>query len=353
MECVKVQKDQKRIKDFIGLAKRLYDKTAYMESASSVRQLLLGEHLLSKDFTLDAYLIYDGGKTVGRFAITRYPQDDTAYFGFFECEERAEVAKFLFENAKTICGEMGCKTMLGPVDASFWLTYRLKINQFDKLPYTGEPYNKPYYYKFFLDNGFTVKEHYTSQGYHAIDESYVNEKFETRFQMFVDQGYVIESPKIEAYEQAVDDVYTMITELYSDFPVFKNISREHFQELFASYKSIMNMSMTKMAYYDGKAVGFYVSLPDYGNLVYRINPWNLLKILKLRKEPKRYVMLYMGVDPAHRGLGKALVFSVMKELERSHLPSIGALARDGKVMQTYASEDITDIYEYVLLEYAL
>ena len=118
-----------------------------------------------------------------------------------------------------------------------------------------------------------------------------------------------------------------------------------------SYKQIMNMSMTKLAYYNGKAVGFYVSIPDYGNLVYHTgNPVNIAKILMTKKKPKRYVMLYMGVDQQHRGLGKALVYAIMKELMASGLPSIGALMRDGKLTQTYANGDITGVYEYVLLE---
>ena len=37
------------------------------------------------------------------------------------------------------------RKIIGPVDASFWLKYRLKINKFER-PYTGEPYNKDYYY---------------------------------------------------------------------------------------------------------------------------------------------------------------------------------------------------------------
>jgi hypothetical protein len=43
----------------------------------------------------------------------------------------------------------------------------------------------------------------------------------------------------------------------------------------------------------------------------------------------------------------------MKELMHSGLPSIGALARDGKVTQNYAAEEKTDIYEYVLLKHPL
>ena len=198
-----------------------------------------------------------------------------------------------------------------------------------------------------------MKEHYTSNAYRAIDDKYVNEKFEGRYREFLDHGYRIESPKIEDYEKILGDVYRMITELYSDFPIYKHVSEEDFREMFMSYKSIMNMSMTKIAYYKDRAVGFYISLPVYGNRVYHLNLPNILSVLKTRKHPERYVMLYMGVDAGHRGLGKAIVYSIMKELEANRLPSIGALARDGKVTQTYVIEEATSIYEYVLREHSL
>ncbi len=181
----------------------------------------------------------------------------------------------------------------------------------------------------------------------------MNEKYENRYHDFLESGYRIESPKAEDYASAMNAVYDMITELYSDFPVYKHVSRDDFMTMFQSYQSIMNMSMTKMAYYQDKAVGFYISVPDYSNRVYHLNPVNLVKILRIKKNPERYVMLYMGVDQDHRGLGKAIVYSIMKELEHNGLPSIGALARDGKVTQTYAAEEIRNVYEYVLLEHVL
>ena len=61
-------------------------------------------------------------------------------------------------------------------------------------------------------------------------------------------------------------------------------------------------------------------------------------------------MLYMGVDSDHTGLGKAIVYSIMKELMKSGLPSIGALARDGKPTQKYVYEEVQGVYEYVLLQ---
>ena len=353
MKLVKVGTEKSNIKKFVDFPKRLYSSKDNMESASQMKSLLEGTHPLSKYFDLDAYLILRDDVTAGRFAITTYPDDTTAYLGFFECINDKEVSSFLFSEAEKIAKEKKCSVIIGPVDASFWLKYRLKINNFDLPPYTGEPYNKDYYLELFQNSGYEISEHYTSSAFRSVGEDYINEKFENRYKEFLAQGYKIESPKAEEYEKAVEEVYTLITELYSDFPIYKNVSKEDFCEMFKSYKTIMNMSMTKMAYYNGKAVGFYISLPDYGNRVYHAGLLDIPGILKTRKHPDRYVMLYMGVDQKHRGLGKALVYAIMKELMQSGLPSIGALARDGKVTQNYAEEEKTSIYEYVLLKHEL
>ena len=353
MKLVKFDSEDKYIKDFLSLAKVIYTSKDNMEDPDTMKSILLGQHPLSKYFKLDKFLVYDENKPVGRFAITTYENDRTAYFGFYECLNNDEYAKFLFDSCYEFVKNGPYDKIQGPVDASFWIKYRLKINRFDIAPYTGEPYNKDYYFKQFKDNGFEVKEHYISNEFRSVDETYVNEKFEQRYEEFIELGYKIESPKTEDFEKTIDEVYRLVTELYSDFPVFKDVKIEDFREVFKSYKTIMNMSMTKIAYYDGKAVGFYVSVPDYGNIVYHLNPVNIARILKLRKHPKKYVMLYMGVDQNHRGLGKAIVYAIMKELMESGLPSIGALARDGKVTQDYAHDDVTDVYEYVLLERSL
>ena len=351
MKLIKFDKEEEYIKEFTGLPAKLYGKKDNMEDPSSMRKILLGEHPLCKYFALDKYLVTDDQGTVaGRFCITTYEGDDTAYIGYFECIDDKAVAKFLFDSAYDICKSKGYKRIEGPVDSSFWIKYRLKINRFGS-PYTGEPYNREYYFDLFKDNGYEVKEHYTSHAFRAIDDSYQNEVYEERFKEFLAHGYEIRSPGPGEFSTAIEDVYRLVTDLYSDFPIFKDVQKEDFCEVFKSYEQIMDMSMTKIAYFEGKAVGFYVSIPDYGNLVYHTgNPVNILKILKLKKKPERYVMLYMGVDQAHRGLGKALVYAIMKELMKSKVSSIGALMRDGKKTQEYAADDITDVYEYVLLE---
>ena len=349
LKCIKFEQEKKYVKDFIKLPKMLYGKDDNMENPSEVETLLMGTHPLSKYFVIHKFLIYKNEKVAGRFAITKYEGDDTAYLGFFECVNSKEVAAYLFDEACKYAKQNGYSKIVGPVDASFWVKYRLKINLFENKPYTGEPYNKDYYLKLFKDNGFVVSQHYTSNIYNKV----VSEEplYDDRYVTFLGKGYEIISPKPADFDKVVKELYELLTELYSDFPVYKDVSYEDFAAVFSDYRYIINMSMVKMAYFEGKAVGFFVSVPDYGNKVYHLkNIFNLAGVLRIKKKPKRYVMLYMGVDQEHRGLGKALVGSIMEELRKSGLSSVGALARDGKVTQKYGEEHIEQCCEYVLLE---
>ena len=349
MYYVQFNLEKKYINDFLRLPQKLYHHDN-PENATEMKQLLEGTHPLSKYFQLYKFLVYQNQKVVGRFAITVYPEDDTAYIGFFECIDNQEAAKMIFDTAREFAKKNNFRRIVGPVDASFWIKYRLKTNMFDKKPYTGEPYNKNYYLKMFLDNRYQVIEHYTSSIYQSIDDSYENDKFSDRYEEFLKNGYEIVSPNMNDFDTILKELYSLLTNLYSDFPIYKPLSKEDFVDTFRHYRKLMNPEMIKLAYYNHKMVGFYISIPNYYQLVYHINILNLFKIVSLKKKPKEYVMLYMGVDQEHRGLGKALVYSIMKELKKSNLPSIGALARDGKITQNYAEELIEDRYEYVLLE---
>ncbi|MBP5679213.1 MAG: GNAT family N-acetyltransferase [Bacilli bacterium] len=350
MRCVQFTNEKKYIEDFLSLPKKLYTKKNNTEDSKTILSVLEGRHSLSKSFTLSKFLIYKNDEVVGRFIITEYSKEKKkCYLGFFECVRDRKVAKFLFQNAESFAKEKKYKKIVGPVDASFWIKYRLKINHFDR-PYTGEPYNLDYYYSFFLENHYKVSEHYTSQIYEPLDDNYSNEGFSRHYEDFTKRGYEIIQPDGKDFEKCMGEVYDLITVLYSDFPVFQNIKKERFLKIYQSYKSIINMSMVRMAYYEGKAVGFYISIPNYYNLVYHLNIINLFKIMRIKKHPKGYVMLYMGVDQKHRGLGKAMIYSIVQELKKQKVPSIGALTHDGKISQNYASEVIESRYEYVLLE---
>lgn len=351
MKIIEFTNEKKYIKDFFSLPKKLYNKTDNMENSNEVKEFLLGKHILCKYFDLYKYLIYKDNEVVGRFCLTEYENDNNIYLGFFECINNKEVSSYLFSEAKKIAKSKNKEKIIGPVDASFWNKYRLKINKFDVLPYTGEPYNKDYYFDLFKNSNWKVIEHYTSNVYQTISEDYENSKFIEHFEEFKKAGYKIESPKLDDYEKVIKEVYKLLTDLYSHFPIYKNIEENDFCEIFKSYKKVINVEMIKMAYFKDELVGFLISFPNYNNLVYHTsNISNLKKILNIKKTPKEYVIPYLGASKEHKGLGKALVWSVAQELKENKLPCISALIRDGNINQKYADELIDNVYEYVLLE---
>ena len=66
-EIVKFNTEEKYIKDFIALKKKLYTRKNNTESVSDVTRILTGTHPLSHYFKLDKFLVYEDGKVCGRF----------------------------------------------------------------------------------------------------------------------------------------------------------------------------------------------------------------------------------------------------------------------------------------------
>lgn len=347
-EIVFSSNNKKAVKDFLSLPKRLYNKNKLTQNESDELALLCGTHILSRYFTVKPILVYRNGKAVSRAVVTLYPDDNTAYLGFFESENDTAAAKLLFDTANKISLENGKKQIMGPVDCSFWIKYRLKTDCFYP-PYTGEPYNKDYYPKLWEENEFVVFQKYSSNHYSVVDNDNGCEKYAARLEEKLRNGYVIKSPSPNEFDKTLREVYALIIELYSDFPAYKRISEDEFCGLFNYLKSIVNYSMIKMAYFDGKPTGFYISVPNYGNVVYgKMSLPKIVQILKQKKKPQSYVMLYMGVDQSHRGLGKSFAEIIRRELKKQAVPSIGALIRHGNCNQDYMEQFRDYKYGYAL-----
>ncbi|MGN0621391.1 MAG: hypothetical protein ACI4I9_05950 [Porcipelethomonas sp.] len=336
---------------FLSLPAALYPHDKLMQNFSAEKALLENRHVLSGDFEFIPILVLNGKTPSARGAVTIYPGDDTAYFGFFESVRCPKAARMVFERAERIARSHGCKKISGPVDASFWIRYRLKTNHFEQPPYAGEPYNLPYYEKFFRSAGYSACHEYKSMRFGKITDSVNNRKFAERLENKLAEGYKIISPEAKNFDRTLREIYSLLIKLYSDFPGYKYISEEQFVSIYGSLKFIVDYSMVKMAYKNGRACGFYVSIPNIGNLTAgRPDPLKLMKLLKIKKHCDDYVMLYMGVDNDHHGLGKALVQSIRNELAANGARSVGALIHTGKITGGYYADNSGFDFKYRLYE---
>ena len=342
--------EEQYIRKFLELPGRLYSRKEIMQQPEEERRILTGTHVLSHYFTVFPLLVLDEEKNpVSRAVLTVYPGDRTAYLGFFESENNEKAASMLLQKAEKIAVNQNCDKICGPIDASFWIRYRFKTNCFDR-SYTGEPYNRDYYTALWQKSGYEVTERYYSNHYRSVERSHQNALFSARLARKQEEGYRIESPSKDTFDRTLVEVYELLIELYQSFPAYKRISREEFVSLYSYLKMLIRYPMVKMAYYQGKAVGFFISIPDYGNAVYgKLTLLDYLRILRIHARPASYVMLYMGIDASHHGLGKAMAEAIKEELKISGVPSVGALIRQGNINKDYFQELIDYEYEYVLL----
>ena len=303
-QIIEFNDQDKYINEFINLSHKLYSEYEIMQNDAELKQLLKNEHILSKYFTLRKFLIYKDNIVVSRATLTFYDNDKNAYFGFWETENDLDAVKFMFENLNKIAKEYGKEKIIGPVNASFWIGYRLKANNFNALPYMGEPYNKEYYYELLKKVGFTEYAIYYTNFYNKPEKNYVNSKASKRFELFKLKGYKLKTLNdFQNIEMVCSIIYDMIIELYKEFPIFKWVSKEDFINLYKNSFKILDSRMQKIYYYNNEPVAFSLVYPNYNNLLVHNMEKNKSAILERKKRSIEYLIAYMGVKRKHARTG--------------------------------------------------
>ena len=106
-----------------------------------------------------------------------------------------------------------------------------------------------------------------------------------------------------------------------------------------------------LGYKDGALAGFFVCVPNYGWMVDGdIALRDLPAILKVRNDCKEYVILYIGVDRKHLGLGGAFAQTIREIGQNKGAGSIAALIHEGNSSGVFFRELTTHSARYVLLE---
>lgn len=338
-------------RQFLALPKTLYDRAHRTQDTKAERALLEGTHPLSGDFTMKFYLAADeSASPAGRCTLTYYENDPAAYVGFFECVEDLDVCRALLEAAEAQARADGKEKLVGPLNGSFWIGYRFKVENFEE-HFTGEPDNPEYYPAFWEACGFSVSERYYSNYLRSPTPEDPSEKWEKRLQRALDKGYVIKSLERGAFEPTLRDIYKMIIRLYSGFPAFRFITEEQFVSLFGSLKYVVDNDCVLLGYKDGELAGFFVCVPNYGRLVDGdLSLRDLPAILKIKRNCKEYVILYIGVDRKHLGLGGAFAQTIRDIGQKKGAGSIAALIHEGNSSGVFFRELTTHTARYVLLE---
>lgn len=347
-------KDKTDRKLFLNFPSKLYTNYDNPQDYLCEKQLIDGNHILSDSFKFTPFLVLNNsGEVLCRCAVTIYPDDKTAYVGFFESINDVSVVRFMFQHIKRFVFGKGCREMIGPIDASIYINYRFKASHFNKT-YTSEPYNKPYYVDLWEKCGFKISEKYVSNQLRKVKSIDIDKRLEKISNKFQEKGYIFTSPTDETFQKNLIDVYHLMMKTYSGFPCFKKISGKQFLVLYSKLSKIANYDMIKLVYKDGLLKAFCVCIPNYRYLTRgKMSINKLMKIKRVKESPDEYVVLYVGADSSSVGLGSSLIHHIRNELYKNECTSIGALIKEGNLTGELYKDLYIDQYKYVLMKYKL
>ncbi len=271
----------------------------------------------------------DEGKIIGRIAAfydkkTSAKNDQpTGGAGFFECINDQEAANKLFDAAKEWLTDQGMEAMDGPInfgDRNNW--WGLLVDGFTE-PNYQMPYNLSYYQELFENYGWQLYFNQYTYKRPVGPEAGLSERFYYKANLNID------NPDYE-YRHITKKEYAKVHEYFAE--VYNNawaghggvkaMSARAAKLLFTQMKPIADIKLLWFAFYKGKPVAFFISMPELNQLYKYLNgQWNIwtkLKFLYYLKTNACHKALgvVFGVVPDHQGKGveAALVVSFVKNM---------------------------------------
>jgi GNAT superfamily N-acetyltransferase len=253
------------------------------------------------------------GKIVGRIAgiidrnYVEFHQEKVGFFGFFESVYDMGVGEILLSRVAAWLREHGMEKMAGPMNPSTNDECGLLVEGFDSSPCLMMPYNPPYYPS--LIEAFGLRKRMDLYAYLLEEYSFhldrldrITERLrkrEPRLQVRpIDLSHLDEELKIikEIYNQA-----------WSKNWGFVPLTDEEINLLAKELKPLVVSDLVLFAYWGEEPVGFSVSLPDYNEVLKRLNGkiglLGALKFLYYSRKIRKIRVMLLGVKHAFQKKG--------------------------------------------------
>tara|TARA_R110001592_G_scaffold9723_4_gene51466 strand:+ start:22192 stop:23379 length:1188 start_codon:yes stop_codon:yes gene_type:complete len=318
MNIVEV-KSPKHIQDFLDLPNLIYkDNKAYIRPLNKDIEHVFDQNK-NKYFrhgTCTRWVMYKDNVCIGRvaaFVNDKYTSQykDVGGMGFFECIEDKEAAFALFDTAKAWLTEKGMRYMDGPINFQekdkFW---GLTTTNFEQSPYYGQNYNPEYYVAFYRDYGFQT--FYEQLIYYRLLKTPVQDKYLARAERLErDPKFSVQPIRKSQQKKFSEDFREIYNAAWGkrEGDTFKGMSSQQALSIMKSLKPVMDERLTYFAYYDGKPIGFYISLPEVNEIFKKFNgKFGLIEKLRFLwhlkiKGVKTSFGVAFGVSPEFQGKG--------------------------------------------------
>lgn len=262
------------------------------------------------------WILWNDAKTqvIGRVAAfinTRTIKEElpTGGMGFFECINDTQAAFLLFDTCKQWLSERGMQAMDGPInfgERNNW--WGLLVDGYDERPTYMMNYHLPYYKTLFEAYGFQV--YFYQYSYGLVVQQPRPEKYERLWKiMKSNKDYEFTHAKKNNLQKYASDFREILNQAWKNHDGFKEMTEEQAMKIMNAMKPIMVEHLLQFAYYKGRPIAMYISIPELNQYFQHVNGklnWlGKLKYLWYSKTMKyqKFVGIVYGVIPEFQGKG--------------------------------------------------
>ena len=241
----------------------------------------------------------------------RQHNEETAFFGRFECENRVETARALVNAVATWAVGHGANKLRGPTDFTINNVSGLLEEGFHLPPVVLMPYNPSYYLPLLENCGFERAMIFFA---YQVDSSTIRfpgivERLEQRLS---ERGFTFRYPDYSDLKGESQRVADLFNRSWADNWGFVPISPEEMLDDFNRVRGFALKNLILIAERFGEPVGFSLALPDVNQALLglhgRLFPLNWVRLMKRIRKIDGIRVLLMGVVPEYRNRGIDMIF---------------------------------------------
>ena len=277
------------------------------------------EHPFQSHSEVILLLAKRGGGVVGRIAgiidhhYVEFHREKVGFFGFFEAISDSEVATALLTTVAGWLKGRGMEKMAGPMNPSTNDECGLLVEGFDSSPSLMMPYN-PHYYPSLLE-GFGLRKAMDLYAYLMEESSFSQDRL-IRFAEKLGRR----EPQLRVRPivlRHLDEELKIIKEIYnhawSNNWGFVPMTEEEIDFFARAMKPLVVPDLVLFAYRGAEPVGFSVALPDYNEVLKRLNGrvglLGILKFFYFSRKIRAIRVMLLGVKEAFQRKGaEALLY---------------------------------------------
>jgi GNAT superfamily N-acetyltransferase len=366
---IEVVANQKQVRDFFSLRKKLYtnDPAAVFPLQSMERlQLDTDKHPFYEHATREMFVCYRDSTVVGRVVAIKdvmhneHNDDRVGFFGFFEAIDDQAVVDELISAAAEWLKKNGCDSMRGPVNPSMKSDFGVVVDGNEHSPMIMMGYSKRRYKEQLEKAGLAVAQRFFAFRFRAEEHKTSEDNWERL--RSAEARILKRYPKIELrpvndsnFEETMREVNALGNVVRSEGWGFVPLTKAELAFMVKNLRRVIQYDKIHVAYWDGELVGYIVTIPDVNWALKRAKGrWDWLRMLQmprlLKRTPKSRVIA-LGVDENYRNKGVAMLlilqlvemYDAFEEWEfswvlESNLRSIRAIGRTIPLVKTKTYE---------------